>query len=603
MQPSQSPSGPAAATPGPTAWESMEEKLEAFAAKQRESSRLLVMLAREQDALLKDMQAMAKSQSASARPVAANAQPQVQCVSQQVPQPQTDHALAGAGGSVRSELSERTVGNERSSEAEAPEAAQRPSISTWDEAQGIGGISNDVALGNMVDLSSDGSQAQEILQLPSGHRSLPRYLLGVATVVLTSRYFEPLMGFIILINAFNIGWTIDRELNKKDTDLQNTIEYVLLGIFIAELALRFFVHGRLALKQPWNVFDMILISVTVLSLMLGPILAQTDQQNAFVQIMQQLLILRMMRLLRLARAIRLVTLCRPLWKLVQGLKQCLGTMVSAFVIMFLATFFFACFGAEFITKVYLSDTEVGDLVETHFSTMPKIMLTLFQFISMDSISAFYVPLIYRSPLLCIYFGLLLVFVSIAMMNLVTALLVEDAISTTKMDNEMVTQYMRQRLSSLRPAFQELFRDLDTSGDGHIQIREMVEAIKAGLTVPEQIQDIINPGRMLDLFDAIDQDKSGDLTEDEFVAGLSCVAISEVPMETMQILHLLRSMRRELVSWKREMRKAQVLENLPSFLKVANNGAGEAKDGAGEAKDANGRGGEPPCGDNNKDAYF
>ena len=63
------------------------------------------------------------------------------------------------------------------------------------------------------------------------------------------------------------------------------------------------------------------------------------------------------------------------------------------------------------------------------------MITLSQFVTQDSIAAIYSPLIKARPVLVLYFLALLFIVSIALMNLVTAVLVEGALEHARQEKE------------------------------------------------------------------------------------------------------------------------------------------------------------------------
>lgn len=385
-----------------------------------------------------------------------------------------------------------------------------------------------------------------------------RRLSDRLSMVLESRWFEPAMGILILFNAANIGWTIDLELQGADTALPRFIENCFLFLFTLEIILRLIVRGFTSLRDLMNLLDFVLVFVTLLVMVANWLLelvssdgtAFQSSANGFLGV---ILVLRMLRILRLARAVRLVRSFKSLWRLVQGLIQSGMTMASAFILMVGTTFLFACFGAEFVTKAYIHDEVIGEVIEHYFSTVPRILVTLFQFITLDGISEFYMPLVFRQPLLVIYFMLLLVIVSIALMNLITALLVENAISNQRMDEEMVAFYTRQKLRNLEPLFRELFQSFDTSGDGLINISEIMDAMQGGTEIPLQLQEIVSHARIIDLFDALDKDQSGYVTEDEFIEGLGYMALSDVPLETLQILHIVRNCRKDIAKLRRDTR--------------------------------------------------
>lgn len=387
------------------------------------------------------------------------------------------------------------------------------------------------------------------------------FLKNEASRILHWYFFEPAMGILIVVNAINVGWAIDQELRNHNlpreeqvSETTKAIEHTLLAVFTMELLLRIFAHGVICLKSAWNALDFVLIILAYGEIITKFLIRDVDDGG----VLKQILVLRMFRILRLARAFRLVKKFRSLWNLCQGLMNCVGTMISAFFLMAGTTFLFGCFGAELITIPFRNDDQIGQVIEERFSTMPMILLTLLQFITMDSISTFYWPLILKQPVLIVYFVALLMGVSIALMNLVTAMLVEEAISNQRMDDEMAAFYTRQKLKSLQPHFRSLFRGFDITGDGVIRVGEILQTMERGMVIPKELQEVVNHARVIDLFDALDKDQSGFITEDEFVEGLGYMAMSDVPLETMQILHLLRNCTRELSKLKKEIRGTSLM---------------------------------------------
>merc|ERR1740123_876125 len=118
---------------------------------------------------------------------------------------------------------------------------------------------------------------------------------------------------------------------------------------------------------------------------------------------------------------------------------------------------------ELITKKLQtgSPPEVQSLVQERFPNMMVTMLTLMQFVSMDSISSIYFPLIMHEPLLIVFFLPFILVVSISLMNLVTAVIVEGAIEQGKTDREAQTRYKQHALNKMMPVLRGLFHDCDT----------------------------------------------------------------------------------------------------------------------------------------------
>jgi voltage-gated sodium channel len=362
-------------------------------------------------------------------------------------------------------------------------------------------------------------------------------------------------SLVIFVNSVIIGVEIEMDIQNQDSSSIQDTENIFLLIYIVELSLRFLGIGRRSLRNPWTVFDLVLVIVGVATTwILLPILRLVRQGGggtpAVAELLQQVLIFRTVRLLRLVRALRLIGVFKPLWKLVQGMLNSMSTMFSALVLILLTIYIFACIGGELITKPMMDDgdSEVSQVVRNNFGNLLVIMMTLGQFVTMDSIAQIYTPLVHHNPYLVLYFGIMVMLVSVTLMNLVTAIIVEDSIARANADAEMEQHYARQKMKQLTPAIRQVFHQLDTSSDGAIQIKEIISGVgQLTIKLPTELQDVLKPDKLVDLFEFLDLDGSGELTEVEFVEGVSHLALMNVPVETTQTLQLLRHQRRKVGS--------------------------------------------------------
>ncbi|CAE7210026.1 Scn5a, partial [Symbiodinium necroappetens] len=103
---------------------------------------------------------------------------------------------------------------------------------------------------------------------------------------------------------------------------------------------------------------------------------------------------------------------------------------------------------EIVTKdVELnSNPNTAPIVQANFSSLGTTFLTLTQFVALDSAAAVYKPLVEAKPILIFYFGAIVLFVSIALMNLVTAVLVEGALNHAQSDRDLEKIDRNERLS-------------------------------------------------------------------------------------------------------------------------------------------------------------
>merc|ERR1719161_781909 len=105
------------------------------------------------------------------------------------------------------------------------------------------------------------------------------------------------------------------------------------------------------------------------------------------------------------------------------------------------------------------DVDFKALVDEKFPDLFTIMLTLVAFVTCDSISAIYEPMIRVDWRLIFYFIPFILVVSIALMNLVTAVIVEAAIQQGKADREQKQQELTKEFPHFADMFEEFIQKI------------------------------------------------------------------------------------------------------------------------------------------------
>ncbi|CAE7162947.1 NaCP60E, partial [Symbiodinium necroappetens] len=235
-------------------------------------------------------------------------------------------------------------------------------------------------------------------------------------------------------------------------------------------------------------------------------------------------------------------------------------MVSTLVLVVLSLYIAACLGIEIITKVMQSCmsailqstgshmyrhelifvtggvSETASIVSQHFGSLSStlclvvsivpFMLTLTAFVTVDSISPIYG-----------YFFFIVLFVSIALMNLVTAVLVEGALANASADKEMERMDLREKLRSALPRLSQIFDEIDKDNSGTLTMDEM--AMVPVDIIPEELRSKSRVSSMQEVFEMLDVDGGGELTRQEFVDGLLNLFMHDDPATSVQTLRLLR----------------------------------------------------------------
>lgn len=372
-----------------------------------------------------------------------------------------------------------------------------------------------------------------------------------------SVFFEYLTGIIILANIIMIGIEAEMSLTKKEEmSWATNVEQAFLAVYTLELLLRIAGGGIRTFWSCWFLLDFFLVCVGMLAVVVAPMLTGGGTDMAGFE---KLLVVRGLRLLRLARVLRMVGRFKVVWRLVSGLLTAWDTMLSATGLIMLWLFIFACVAVEIVSKDkdLLNNPDTGAIVEYAFGSLPRAILTLVQFVSLDSIAGVYFPLIMAKPWLAIYFMPLMVLIPIGLMNLVTAVLVEHALSHATREEEVHRMHTKEKIKAALPELQTIFTSLDADGSGHVT---RAEAANVPLTVfPPKVLEAVSVDSMADLFEMLDVDEGGTLTQAEFFEGLLHLLLLDVPMWAIQTLKLLRPLRKETIQI------AKDLDDLKQFL--------------------------------------
>jgi voltage-gated sodium channel len=110
--------------------------------------------------------------------------------------------------------------------------------------------------------------------------------------IVDSRWFDPLMLGVIVLNAIVLGAETYPAIDDDIGAQLNTANDVILGIFVVELAIRMTAYGKRPqdfFRSGWNVFDFVVVAASF---------TPGIRENA--------MLLRLVRLLRVVRAVRLL---------------------------------------------------------------------------------------------------------------------------------------------------------------------------------------------------------------------------------------------------------------------------------------------------------
>jgi len=388
---------------------------------------------------------------------------------------------------------------------------------------------------------------------------------------MSSPPFDCAIGFVILSNCIAIGFEQTWDLEGRDSSVLKTLEHVYLCIYLIELLLRFFAWGVRCLEDNWVKFDLCLVVVGVgTGWIVQPLMGTIEKLGPFM-------VLRTARLMRLARTVRLLIKFRELWMLVRGLLNSASTMVYTLLMLVVVIYICACMSMEIVTNHEMArpgpsyDPEFAEFVTENFGTLPVTMMSLIQFATMDNMNLLYMPLIKKSWWLGCFFISIILVISIVLMNLITAVVVNSALEQAMSDKEAMKAHQNSRRKKLMKDLKRMFMKLDDDNSGQVSAEEMQMMGEEDKSI---LADVLGISEPMEIFKQLDVDGSGSLEIDEFCDGIWQVAISKAPIELKRIEKQVNSLKMNVL----ELRSGQsaMQEILDTVLSALNANLGQSR---------------------------
>jgi voltage-gated sodium channel len=181
-------------------------------------------------------------------------------------------------------------------------------------------------------------------------------MISLAQRITESKVFKGTIILMILLVAVLAGLETNADIVAEHGVLLKTLDRIIIGIFIAEILLKFTATARDPLKffrDGWNIFDLV---VVLLCLIPG------NSQFGIV-----------LRLIRTLRLLRLVSALPKLQMLVGALIKSFASMGYVGLLLCLMLYIYA------ITGVHL----FGSHDKENFGSLSQAFFTLFQIITLD----------------------------------------------------------------------------------------------------------------------------------------------------------------------------------------------------------------------------
>jgi voltage-gated sodium channel len=240
---------------------------------------------------------------------------------------------------------------------------------------------------------------------------------------------------LITLNAITLGLETSTAMMARFGALLLAIDHIVLGVFVAEIGAKLFACGWRFFRQPWNVFDFLVVGVALVPSS-GP--------------------LAVLRTLRILRVLRLISVLPRLRFVVEALLHALPG-ISGIALLMMVIFYVAS---------VMATNFFGDVQPEWFGTLGRSMYTLFQIMTLESWSMGIVrPVMETYPYAWLFFIPFILIATFTILNLFIAIIVDtmqtmhDA--THHHGEEVITQAVLQEGSQLEAELQAVRQELES----------------------------------------------------------------------------------------------------------------------------------------------
>jgi len=230
----------------------------------------------------------------------------------------------------------------------------------------------------------------------------------IATLVESARFQNFIMGLIVL-NGITMGMETSTSLSGEYGTFFTIFNTFVISIFTIEILLRLFVHKAAFFKDPWSIFDFVIVTISLVPASSG---------------------FEIFRVLRVLRLFRLITVVPQMKKIIVAL---LSVIPGIGAIAALLTLFFYIF-AIMATQLY------GEAFPQWFGTLGESFYSLFQIMTLESWSMGIVrPIMEVYPYAWVFFVPFIFLSTFIIVNLIIAIVVDAMNEMNAEEEEHIVQ--------------------------------------------------------------------------------------------------------------------------------------------------------------------
>lgn len=336
--------------------------------------------------------------------------------------------------------------------------------------------------------------------------------------VLETTACEAFIGLLLVVNLIVVIKESDHAvICQADADVEcalpiiAAINHTLLLVYTAESLVRLFVYRSDFVFHAWNVFDAVVVFVSLAEIMLRSLAPDSALPN-----MQYFRIFRAMRLMR---TVRIFEIFPELYYMVRGFASAMAAMWWGFVLIALTILLWSIVAVEILHPLNagLDHGDDGRYCELAFSSTMRASLFFFQtLVAGDEWSACAIPLIEKQPAVSVLFVGALVCVQLGFTNLVLSVIVDVASNSRDMDRALKESMERERQKHARDMLQAQFNNMDRDRTRTVSLEELQVAYHDNAEFQQLLEIVhLDEGDLHEVFELMDTDNSGSVDIAEF----------------------------------------------------------------------------------------
>ncbi len=243
---------------------------------------------------------------------------------------------------------------------------------------------------------------------------------------------------LIVVNAIALGLETDAGIMAAYGDWLRSLDKIILLIFTAELAIKFYAYRWNFFRSGWNTFDFLIVAIAWVPAA-GP--------------------LAVLRALRVFRVLRLISVVPQMRRVISAIGHSIPGMAS--VIGVLCLVFYV--SAVLCTNLFGQHPDPG--MQEWFGSVGASAYTLFQIMTLESWSMGIVrPTMELFPYAWLFFVPFIIITSFAVLNLFIGIIV-DAMQTAQeepreSDKAAIKVFTHAEIEALHRRFDELGKQID-----------------------------------------------------------------------------------------------------------------------------------------------